>query len=50
MLNGRLRVTLDGESFEVAAGEAAYFPSNAEHESMALEESEAIRFKAPARV
>lgn len=50
VLTGRVQITLDGETFEVNAGEAAYFPSNSEHESVALAESEALSFKAPARI
>ena len=45
VISGRLRVTVDGEPFEVAGGEAAWFPPNAEHQSEAIEPTDAISFK-----
>ncbi len=42
---GRLRVTCDGETYEIGPGEATFNPSNAEHAVEALEDVEAISFK-----
>ncbi len=45
VLDGRLRVTLEGEEYEVAAGQATFNPSNAEHAVVALENTVALSFK-----
>jgi quercetin dioxygenase-like cupin family protein len=45
IVNGRLRVTCDGETYEVGAGEGSFHPSNAEHTVQALEDTVAISFK-----
>jgi quercetin dioxygenase-like cupin family protein len=45
IVKGRLRVTCDGETYEVGAGEGSFHPSNAEHTVQALEDTVAISFK-----
>jgi quercetin dioxygenase-like cupin family protein len=45
VLKGRLRVTLDGETYEVGPGQATFNPSNAEHAVEALDDVEGISFK-----
>lgn len=45
VLSGRLRVTLDGEQYEVRPGEATFNPSDAEHQVEALEDTVALSFK-----
>jgi quercetin dioxygenase-like cupin family protein len=45
IVEGRLRVTCDGETYEVGPGEGSYHPSNAEHTVTALEDTVAISFK-----
>lgn len=45
VLSGRLRVTLEGEQYEIGAGEATFNPSNAEHAVEALEDTVALSFK-----
>ena len=45
VLSGRLRVTCDGETYEVGPGEATFNPSNSMHEVMALEDVTAISLK-----
>lgn len=47
VLSGRLRLTLEDETYEVAAGEATFNPSNARHLAEALEDTVALSFKAP---
>lgn len=43
--SGRLRVTCEGETYEVGPGEGSFHPSNAEHRVEALEDTVAISFK-----
>lgn len=45
VLGGRLRVTLEGEQYEVGPGQATFNPSNAEHAVVALEDTVALSFK-----
>jgi len=45
IMQGRLRVTCDGETYEVGVGEGSFHPSNAEHTVEALEDVVAISFK-----
>jgi quercetin dioxygenase-like cupin family protein len=45
VLEGRLRVTCDGETYEVGPGEATFNPSNAPHSVMAIEDVVALSFK-----
>ena len=45
VLEGKFRVTLDGEDYEVGAGQGSYHPSDAEHGTVALEETVALSFK-----
>lgn len=45
ILSGRSRVTLDGEVFEVTAGEAVHIPPNVPHRVEILEDSEVISAK-----
>jgi len=45
VVTGRLRVTCDGETYEVGPGQATFNPSNAEHAVEALEDVEGISFK-----
>lgn len=45
VLEGRLRVTLEGEQYEVGLGQATFNPSNAEHAVEALEDTVALSFK-----
>jgi quercetin dioxygenase-like cupin family protein len=45
VLKGRLRVSCDGETYEVGPGQATFNPSNAEHAVEALEDVEGISFK-----
>jgi quercetin dioxygenase-like cupin family protein len=46
LLAGRLRVEMDGETFEVKAGQAFHAPPNAVHAVHALEDVEGLSFKA----
>lgn len=45
VLSGRSRVSVNGETYEVAAGEGSYRPANAEHTSEALEDTTSLSFK-----
>jgi quercetin dioxygenase-like cupin family protein len=45
VLSGLLRVTCDGETYDVAPGEATYNPSNAPHSVVAVEPVVALSFK-----
>jgi quercetin dioxygenase-like cupin family protein len=45
IMSGRLRVTCDGETYEIGPGEGSFHPSNAEHSVEALEDTVAISFK-----
>ena len=45
IMSGRLRVTCDGETYEVGPGEGSFHPSNAEHFVEALEDTVAVSFK-----
>jgi quercetin dioxygenase-like cupin family protein len=45
VLEGRLRVTCNGETYEVGPGEATFNPSNAPHSVMAIEDVVALSFK-----
>jgi quercetin dioxygenase-like cupin family protein len=45
VLEGRLEVTCEGETYEVGPGEATFNPSNAPHGVMAIEDVVALSFK-----
>ncbi|MPZ59895.1 MAG: cupin domain-containing protein [Propionibacteriales bacterium] len=45
VLSGRSRVTVDGETYEVSAGEGSYRPANAVHSQEALEDTTSLSFK-----
>lgn len=45
IMEGRLRVTCNGETYECEPGEGSFHPSNAEHTVEALEDTVAISFK-----
>jgi len=45
IMEGRLRVTCNGETYECGPGEGSFHPSNAEHTVEALEDTVAISFK-----
>jgi quercetin dioxygenase-like cupin family protein len=45
LISGRMRFTVDGESYEIGAGEASYHPANALHSTECLEDTIAISFK-----
>lgn len=45
VLSGRLKVTLEGEQYEVGPGEATFNPGNAKHGVEALEDTVALSFK-----
>ncbi len=45
LLSGRLRVEMDGETFEVRAGQTFHAPPNAVHAVTALEDVTGLSFK-----
>jgi unsaturated pyranuronate lyase len=45
IMEGLLRVTCNGETYEVGPGEGSFHPSNAEHTVQAIEDTVAISFK-----
>jgi quercetin dioxygenase-like cupin family protein len=45
ILEGRLRITCDGQTYEVGVGDGSFHPSNAEHTVEALEDTVAVSFK-----
>lgn len=45
LLDGRLRVTCGGETYDVRAGEGTFHPSNVPHGVEALEDTVAVSFK-----
>lgn len=45
VLSGRLKVTCDGEQYEVGPGEATFNPSNSSHGVAAIEDTTALSFK-----
>lgn len=47
VVSGRLRVTADGEVYEVGPGQATFNPSNIEHGVEALEDTVVLSLKAP---
>lgn len=46
LLSGRLQVEIDGERFEIKAGQAFHAPPNAAHAVEALEDAVGLSFKA----
>lgn len=45
VLSGRMSFTVDGETYEVGAGEASYHPANSLHSTECLEDAIAISVK-----
>ena len=45
LLSGRMRFTVDGESYEAGPGEVSYHPANSLHSTECLEDALAISFK-----
>ena len=49
LVSGRIRLTIAGETFEVAAGDSWCIPSDAPHEAVAVEDSVALEIFSPLR-
>ena len=49
LVSGRIRLTIAGESFEVAAGDSWCIPSDTPHEAVAVEDSVALEIFSPLR-
>jgi quercetin dioxygenase-like cupin family protein len=45
VLSGRLRMTVEGQSYEVGPGEVSYHPANVPHSALALEDSVTLSVK-----
>lgn len=45
IVSGRMRFTVDGDSYEVGPGEASYHPANSLHSTQALEDTIAVSVK-----
>ncbi len=49
LVSGRLRLTIDGEAFDVEPGDCWCIPSNAEHGAAVIENSVAVEVFSPVR-
>jgi len=45
VVSGRMRMTVDGEIYDVGPGDVSYHPSNVLHGALAVEDTVAISFK-----